>query len=481
MLGLFLRDSLIYGLTSILSRSLGFLLLPIYTRILEPQDYGVLDLITTAVVFINLVLALEIGQGFARYWHEMPDQEHQVTLASTAWWFSVILGLLFCFFSNYYSMQLNKAIFKHEEYLPVFQVACIFLFLNCLFYTLLNQLRWDMQSRQYAVISFINAILVFSLGISFSYYRDMALLGIVEGQAVAALVSIIFSLFLLRKSIKFCFSFSKLTLMLRFSLPLVPASIAAFLTLYVNRLALNTYGTLDEIGIYGAASRLASIVAVFAFGVQTALTPLIYKNYKKVETSREVASIFHVFLGFSLLLTLAMSTYAPEILMIMVGANFYEAVNLIPYLTLGLLFSQLYSFFPGIAIHKKTHWQLLISLLTAVTSIVLNYLLVPSYGMLGAAISVLVSYLVFLISWAGVSQKLYPIDIKLKAIGLSLAAYVAVIMILFKLPSLEIPYFSLFFIKSLLLLIFFISLFSFKMIPKFRFDDAKELFKKKTA
>ena len=91
MLGLFVRDSLIYGIASILSRSLGLLLLPVYTRILNPQDYGVLDLITTAALFINLVIVLEVGQGFARYWHEMPDKKNQIALASTAWWFALFL------------------------------------------------------------------------------------------------------------------------------------------------------------------------------------------------------------------------------------------------------------------------------------------------------------------------------------------------------------------------------------------------------
>ncbi|WP_422445180.1 MULTISPECIES: oligosaccharide flippase family protein [unclassified Endozoicomonas] len=479
MLQLFLRDSLIYGLASILSRSLGLLLLPIYTRILEPQDYGVFDLITTAAVFINLVLALEIGQGLARYWNEVASKNQQIILASTAWWFSVFFGLIFLIFSFYYSEKLNKLIFNYESYLSIFKTACIFLYLNCLFYILLNQLRWDMQSKKYAAVSFINAALIFTLGITFSYYRNMGLLGIVTGQAFAALLSILLCLVLLRKSIILRLNFSKLVLMLKFSIPLVPAALATFITLYVNRLALNAYGSLDEIGIYGAASRLASVVAIMAFGVQSALTPLIYVNYKKARAPSDISSIFHVFLAVSLLLTLIMSVYASEILIIMVGHDYSGAVALIPYLTIGLLFSQLYPFFPGITIHKKTIWQLIVSILTATVSFILNYSLVPIYGMLGAAISMLVSYIFFLSFWVFLSQKLYPINIRWKDTFITLFTYLLVIFLSVKLSEFIVSYYLLFLIKTLLVIMFLLTLLGVRMIPLLKVCDVIKFCKNK--
>ena len=231
------------------------------------------------------------------------------------------IDFIFVVFSFLYYEKLNALIFKDEKYLPVLKLSCVFLSLNCLFYILLNQLKWDMKSEQYSIISFINALFVFSFGVLFSYFNEVRLLGIVQGQVIASFLSILICFLILRSSIGFHFSLSKLSMMLKFSIPLVPASLAIFFTLYVNRLFLIHHGTLAEVGVYAAASRIASIVAVLAFGVQTALMPIVYAHYKKKNTPKDIASIFHTFLGGALVIILGMSLYASEILTVMVGSS----------------------------------------------------------------------------------------------------------------------------------------------------------------
>ena len=79
-----LRDSLIYGLASILSRGLAIFLLPIYTRVLSPADYGVYDLLVTLVALANLVVALEVSQGLARYWADTGDAAARIRFSKSS-------------------------------------------------------------------------------------------------------------------------------------------------------------------------------------------------------------------------------------------------------------------------------------------------------------------------------------------------------------------------------------------------------------
>ena len=81
MLKAVLRDSLVYGLASILSKGLAIFLLPLYTRVLSPSDYGAYDLLITLGVLANLIVALEISQGLARLWSDTPEKGARQRLA----------------------------------------------------------------------------------------------------------------------------------------------------------------------------------------------------------------------------------------------------------------------------------------------------------------------------------------------------------------------------------------------------------------
>ena len=91
----FFIDVIIYGLPPIVSRGIGFLLLPIYTRYLSPEDYGVLEMITALYVLLNLTLPLEIKQAVARFIPEQNNIEDKARIASTAYWFTFLLFSLF--------------------------------------------------------------------------------------------------------------------------------------------------------------------------------------------------------------------------------------------------------------------------------------------------------------------------------------------------------------------------------------------------
>lgn len=404
-----LRDSLIYGLASLLTKGLAIFLLPIYTRVLSTRDFGAYDLLLTLGTLANMVVALEVSQGLARYWAEVKNQGERCKMASTALWFSVGMYGLFLVLGLIFSAPLNRWLLGAEGFLPAFQLGLGFIAINGIYYLLLNQFRWELRSKAYAAASmgFAFATLVFAAILCF--WLGMGLEGVMLSQLLAACCAVALSWWLLRRSFTWDFDVRSLGGMLAFSVPLVPAGLAVFISLYVNRVALNHFASLDEVGLFGIASRLAGVVGLLLVGIQSALTPLIYQHFQEPETPARVARLFNWFVAVAIAASFGLTLTAEKLLLIFATPEYMAAASLVAYLAPALLLSQMYIFAPGIAIRKKTHWQLCVAVLAASVSMLGNWLLVPIWGSVGAAVATLFSALVFFATWVGVSQRLYRI------------------------------------------------------------------------
>jgi O-antigen/teichoic acid export membrane protein len=229
------------------------------------------------------------------------------------------------------------------------------------------------------------------------------------GMITGAFVGCIYGQWYLRNSFRFRFNWACLKEMLLFSAPLVPSGIAVFLSFYVDRMMINYYLSLDAVGLYGIGFRLASIVGLVMVGFQGALTPLVYSYYRREQTPQDIASIFRFFIAFSLVVFLAIGLFSQEILWLMTTPAYYTAASLVIYLVPAILLSNMYIFTPGIGIAKKTHLILWINLGGAILNIVLNWLLIPSFGTTGAAIAKLLGYACIFAAYMFFSQRLYHV------------------------------------------------------------------------
>jgi O-antigen/teichoic acid export membrane protein len=156
-----------------------------------------------------------------------------------------------------------------------------------------------------------------------------------------------------------------------------------------------------------------------------ALTPLVYKHYRNPETPKQVARLFHWFVSIALSGCLFLTLFAKEFLILFATPEYLRGAGLVIYLAPALLLSQMYIFAPGIGIRKKTHWQLWITILAAIVSVAGNFLLVPVWGTVGAAVATLLSSVVFFAAWLIFSQRLYSIPYSWLQILFSTTAFIA--------------------------------------------------------
>lgn len=465
MLKIVLRDSLVYGLASILSKGLVIFLLPLYTRVLSPEEYGAYDLIITLGVLVNLTVPLEISQGLARNWSESLATGSRKSLASTSLWFTVVVYVVFLILGLIAAPNLNELILHDGTYIDSFRLGICFIALNGIFYLLLNQFRWELRSKDYALVSVLYALLTLLLALFFCQYFDLKLFGVLLAQFLAALIAIFCSLWLLRQTFGWQFDERQLIVMLRFSAPLVPAGLAVFISLYFNRFALNHYGSLQDVGLFGVGSRIASLAAILILGIQAALMPMVYQHHRDPQTPGEIARIFGWFSGVALIGCLFLGVFSQELLMLFATQKFMGGAELVIVLAPSLLISQMYIFAPGIAIAKKTHWQLWVTLFSAVVSISSNWVLVPLWGIWGATLSALLSSLVFFLTWLYLSQRLYWIPYNWVGLRWATLVFVVCGSVSILIGKQELDFIHLLLIKPIIVMILMYSVIACGLIP----------------
>jgi O-antigen/teichoic acid export membrane protein len=415
----FIKDSVIYTIGNILVRGVSYFLLPFYTRALSPSDFGLADILLVFTSFASITIALEIVQGVAVYFTENEDQKERIAYASTALWFAMIAYTIFGVFSLLFANPLSQWILGQPGKALIFSLSIFSTWGYGVSYLTVNQLRFDRKPQKYALTGLISSIVTIILTIVFVLFLKLGATGVVAGQMAGNLVNCFLAIYFGKTSYIFIFDLQKLKQMLSFSIPLVPSSVGSLIMIYVNRVAINNLLSLADVGIYGVAYRISSLIEFIMMGFRTALTPLIYENYQKPETPGEIARIFQYFVAFALLIVMFLGLFSKELVILLAQPSYYEAATIITILAPAYVLGQMNIFAPGWAITKKTMGFALINILGAILSIILNYSFIPIIGLSGAAWAILITNGLTFTAFMKLSQKYYYVPHKWKNLGIA--------------------------------------------------------------
>ena len=470
MLRDFFKDFLIYTLPTILSRGIAIVLLPIYTRVISPQDFGALDLFLVFGNIIALTIALEIHQAVARFIPELASKKLKNEYTFTALLFTFLMYSIFLIVASFFSKELTLLIVGSENYTKPFQLALFYIFFTGFFSFFQTQLRFEGNSKGYAIVSLLFSLLNLFFVCVFGVLLNLGLNGVLYAMILSSITASILAYIILFRNPILSFNFQFLKEMLKFSVPLVPASVFVFISLYVDRLMINHFMNLEAVGLYSLGVRIASVSSLIMIGFQMSITPLIYKNHTAPETPSHLAKIFRYFIFCSLLFFVSISFFSHELLFVFTTPEYYGSAPIIPFLVLSYLFSNMYVFMPGIAIKKKTYLFVIINVIGAATNVILNFYFIPLWGIVGAALATTIGYGIVFLIYVYFSQKYYPVSHEFqKIIGMLLLAISATLLIY----SINLQFWYFVTLKLVLLTIFFLLLFFSKIITKKEFLFAR--------
>jgi O-antigen/teichoic acid export membrane protein len=447
----FIKDSFSYSIPSFFSKGISILLIPLYTRFLSPADYGLFDLFLVFMNIVNLTIAFEITQGVARFYIIENNISDKILYASTAFWFAMTSYLIFTTSCIFFSSSLSFFILGSRDFHDIFEIGVVYIFVNGLLQLVQNQFRWQMLSFNFMINSMLHVLFTSIISVVSIYYFNLGIKGLFLGLLAGALIPLIIGYYQLRKTFIFSFDFKKLYSLLKFTSPLVPASVSVWAISYFDRIIIQYFYGLDDVGIYGIGFRISSSILLLLVGFQTALTPLIYKYYEDKNTPSQIALLFKAFLFFIFLSCLVLISILPIGLKYFISSQFLESEKVIVFLVPSVILSQLYIFFPGMSIRAKTKIILYINLFGSLFNVLLNIFLVQHLSYVGASIASLISQFCIFLTFIIFSQKFYfvPHHWK-KIISLTIIFFILYFFISFFSSSLD----NLLFVKGLIILLF---------------------------
>lgn len=418
-------DSVVYSLCSVLVKGVLVLQVPLFASVLGASDFGLLDLGASFIVLVTFTVALEIAQGVAIYSAEASSKDEVRKFASAALLFSVgahlafiVIGLLF---ASFIADHLLVGFSDELASLVVVTAAT-----QGVFILVHNQFRWILRRSAYFAISVANGAINIVASYAAVTLLDRGVAGIFEAQLFANTVCILLSLWIGRDVFGVVFDEKALKKMLRFSVPLVPSSVSVFLAMCIDRFMINSMMSLEAVGIYGVAFRIAAIVGIVTTGVTGAIPPLIYNLHQESGFKESLERIFRLYLSLGILSAFFFALFGDKIVLLLAGDAFYGSHSPLVILVLAILISSVYVFAPGLILAKRTIVVSVISILGAALNIVLNLVFIPILGVSGSALATLLSGGLVSSLWWKLGTAYYPISTRW--ISIANSAFVALLV-----------------------------------------------------
>lgn len=419
-------DSIVYGLSGTVSRFVLVFLVPIYTRIFSPEDYGVMSLIATSMALFSVLVVMALDDSAHRwYWDADDVTDQKTTLASWAWCqitlSLAIAGLVFIF-----SHWLAKTLIKREEAALYFRLASMALPLGVLNVVITNWLR--MMRRPWATMLFSFGISLFNilLTILLVVVWDWGLKGVYASQVVTATSGSVIALALLRDWVDpKKFRWSRLKAMIGYSFPLIPASVAYWVVNLSGVYFIQVFSSTSEVGLYQVGSTVASVVTLGIGAFQQAWVPFALSIHREPHAGQVYADVLLAYVWLTCFISTILSLFAPELLRFFTTEAYVSSSPVVGLLAFSYVMVGLrYIAMIGPTIVKKLKSYGVAVTAAAALTISLNILFVPRLGKEGAALATLIGQAAVPLYVFYRSQKLYPIPYRFgAALGVFASAF----------------------------------------------------------
>ncbi|WP_321294953.1 oligosaccharide flippase family protein [Marinifilum fragile] len=442
-------ETAIYGVSSIVGRFLNWLLVPLYTYIFAPDEYGIVANLMSYVALFLVLLTYGMETGYFRF----ANKEGKADITFTTGFLSLsvstlVFWLLIFIFLNPMADYLK--ISDHKEYILLLATT---LGLDAITALPFAKLRLQNRAFRYAGLKLINIFT--NLGINLFFlvlcpwvhenFQNIPIesiwnpnIGVGYIFIAFCVASVINFLLLLPdlKSLKFKMDSGLLKEILSYSWPILVVSVCGQINLNLDKMLMpnlipESMDPMYQTGIYGANYKLAVIMTLFIQAFRYAFEPFFFAQSKQENSQQVYADVLKYFTVFCLLIFLGVMFYI-DIVKLLIKSNYHEGLSIVPYVLLGnLFFGVFFSLSLWYKLSDKTRYGAIMAILGSVITIVLNIVLVPKIGYQGAAYAVFLCFGIMMVVSYLLGQKHYPVPYDIKRI----LFYFIFAMILFAVAS----------------------------------------------
>lgn len=407
-------DTLVYGVGGVASSAVSVLLVPIYARQLGDDGVGITGVLNSTIALSMMLVGLALPQAFLRwYLTESPDRRQRARVLGTTLTIRIAASLIGFVGVLVGVIPLTAALYGGDHRSIFGLVAPIVLF-DSFSSIPLSYLRAERRARAYVAVSLTRAILGTILILTLVVPMQFGVIGVAIGSAIAAAVSAGVGLAALARAaaVRPRLDLGLSRSMLRFALPLVPAGLAGWVLNLSDRPLLQLItGSEAMVGVYTlgyTAGLVANALVVQPFALAWGAAQ--WEIARGDDAPRTFARVLTWFLVVASALALLLSAMGTDILRLLVGPEFELSRFIIPFSAFAYVLYGAYTIgASGLGIAGRTPVVARTMAVAAAAAVVMNLALIPAFGIFGAAVSTLLSYLLLAVLSGAMSQRHYPV------------------------------------------------------------------------
>lgn len=453
------KDSTIYGVGGALVKSISFFILPIYTRIFTPQEYGSIEMMVVIVSFLIAILTMGMDSAQSYFFSEQKKsgKNKQAILVSAILQWRLISGIFIILLATLASPFFNKYFFNGDFEFIFFAIA----FSQALFTTLMNQsvevLRLLFKPWPYIILNLLLAIFTAILILVLVIIFDLSVLGYFLGSSISSLILVFFGWFLIRDYVNFKkIHYKWWPRLLKFGLPLLPTGIAFYLMSTMDKWFIQYYHGPEILGIYAISAKFAMLIALIVETFRQAWWPIAMDSIHGDDGPKTLRMISRLYTGIGVAAIIILALVSEKLVIIFTTQAYYSAWPVVSILAWQSFFYGFYMIGSiGIWKSEKTIYSMFLMGSASIMNLILNFLLVPKYAALGASISTVTSYLIWITASVIVSERLWEVKHQFHLIIFQVFLGMVIVgLIIFDVVTLNIFLYLLFIGVSIFLVVF---------------------------
>ena len=429
------KDTAIYGLSSIIGRFLNYLLVPLYTAQLSAASggYGIITNIYAYVALAMVLLTFGMETTYFRFTNKTHTDSQTVygTTLITVGSVSLVFAVLVLLLLSPVSQLMGYG--DHPEYVGVMAVTVAIDAFLCIPFA---HLRQQKKALKFAALKLLNIAVSILLNLIYFYFMDGKDVGYAFYINLVCTVMLAVCLITEYTGFRWKLDTQLLRTMLSYSWPILVLGIAGILNQTADKMLFpyiyEGSDMREQLGIYGACSKIAMIMAMITQAFRFAYEPIVFAGVKDKDQHEMYEKAMKYFIIFTLLAFLVVVAYL-EVLKFIIGADYWVGLEVVPIVMAAEIMMGIYfnlSFWYKII--DKTIWGAIFSGIGCAVLLAVNIIFVPKYGYMACAWGGFAGYGVAMLVSYFVGQKYYPLNYPLKEIAL----YVVLAFVLFGLMRL---------------------------------------------
>lgn len=422
-----------YTAAGMLPYLVSFITLPVYSRFLAPEDYGILALVASFSALLTPFITLQLGAAIGRHYFDYEGDDLR-QFFSTVFYSVAVIGSLGILLTVLLGGRFTDLVFPRAQipFFPYFALGLVTMFFSEL--AIVMQLLLVVMEKGHLILvrALASTVLGLGLGLWFVVVMKMGAVGPLLAGACAAAVNTLLGAYLVREyfTLRWRKDFFKQSL--HYSWPIVPHAFGGYLFMYSDQLIMEKFLPLASIGLYAIADRFSRILKTLVNSLSNSLSPNFMRLAKRsrgeaVRTFRGVIEKWAVLIGGAYL---ALALFSEEALLVLTPAQYHSAYAVIPVLLVAYVFRGLYCFasYPLFFL-KNTRVIPIITIAAGCTNVLLNILFIPRFGVMAAAWTTVFSFAMTFAMACFFTRKIMPMQFPWATLSKVLAFTVLGVMV----------------------------------------------------